>query len=254
MLSKIRTDVDTESGRLRAEVGVIQDAIAAYQETEEDRLLSRFFVGLAPPESKLPSLGLAILCHQPLAEEILNIIAHEENLARSMGELLKVCKPRDTVPTPPPAGAVLASATPPKPPVPAAKAPDDTEDADEPFPAVNGQPVGTWPKLSKRAAVHPVILFGGTRVRQKQEWVSQALKGKADWIEAPQSVLPSALLKHIAEHSITAVLIMEQLCSHGQSRALMDACRKANVPFTVAGRGGFGKVRKALDEIEQRLS
>lgn len=267
-LKKIRAMYETRLEGVKQNASRIREAIQLYEEAaREDTLGDLMYAnGLAPPVLKRKADDAAL-----------------ELLARL--EQLPELRPK-TPPTPPPPPVPERAPTPtpiilhvpveePEPPpaptpeptpeaevapwktevawepyVPPAPAPSDEEDV-EPTASMAGR----FPHLHE--AGKPILLFGGFCVEKKLESMHTLTGLTFEWISNERNSSGDSECKNacrqVSNKKFTGVILLNELMSHAQSKALVQAAKDSGTLHAIGKKGGTGALVEALDLFEKQL-
>jgi len=124
--------------------------------------------------------------------------------------------------------------------------------ASPPQPAVE-----TFPLMEARVKTDRLLIFGGEVVDQKCRWLEKLLNGvlhvSVSWVSAPRAGAPGGLVTAAKEGRLAGVIVLTELCAHGQFDSITEACQIGGVPHANGGRGGQGQLLAALRTMERWL-
>lgn len=114
-----------------------------------------------------------------------------------------------------------------------------------------------FPRIEARlAAGLRFTIFGGEPVEQKCRYLERVLhldRHSVAWLGAPNGAAPAGLLSALREGRSAGVVILTELCAHGQFNAITEAAGVGGVPTANGGRGGQGQLLEALRTMERWL-
>jgi hypothetical protein len=111
-----------------------------------------------------------------------------------------------------------------------------------------------WPPLALTEGKHAVIVGGDPRP-EAAERVRLAFRlARVDW-DDKDTRRQAALAERVRSRSMDLVLLLRGYVGHAEASTVLDACKRAGVPFVVVDTGyGVSQVRRALERFGRSLS
>lgn len=132
----------------------------------------------------------------------------------------------------------------------------DSEDKEDEAPLIpfakDSRPF--YPILHEKCKVKPILLYGGTLMHDRVEWLN-SLGLRVEWIEADKGSglvrsAGSAVAK-IQNNSVLFVLYAGGFVSHSAGAQVVEATRKAKVLLLDVRTAGQGQITRQLKKAEQ---
>lgn len=221
VLGALQAQYERELGERTARVARLTELLANYERAVQDDAVTAIERVAGLPGGTAASEAAEIA--QSLLDEV-----------RSLPELQTEAAPAPVAPEPIPADAPVATAA----------------RVEVPAPEV-------FPRLEARlAAGLRFTIFGGEPVEQKCRYLERVLhleRNSVAWVGAPNGAAPAGLLSALREGRTAGVVILTELCAHGQFNAINEAAGVGGVPTANGGRGGQGQLLEALRVMERWL-
>lgn len=225
VLAELHSRYEMEVGERTARVERITQLLAQYESAVQEDAVTAIerLTGMAGGSTE----SVAVLVAEALLREVQELPELAPTIAAPPKAPAAVI-----VPTPSPS----AVSVPPAPP--------------ERFPAVEARVHGG--DQGKRR----LVIFGGDARAEKCRWMEKVLDVPPEsvtWIPAPSAAAPGGILTGAREGRLAGVIVLTELCAHGQFNAITDACQAGGVPHSNGGRGGQGQLLEALRTMERWL-
>jgi len=98
----------------------------------------------------------------------------------------------------------------------------------------------------------PILIFGGIAVEEKRKAFAEYLGRPVVWgsdDDTRNSAERHKYATQIRNHAYAGVILLQELLSHAQWSTLVEASKLSGTPYSAAGKGGIGALKRAAGEI-----
>lgn len=114
-----------------------------------------------------------------------------------------------------------------------------------------------YEKLRESLRGRSLVIVGGVPIKQRLDELENILGIRPEWPETTQDGnmrVAESLFRRMREGKIGAIIIADSLIRHNTFYMIRDSAASYGVPLAYAAKAGIGKLKMALEKLEEQLT